>query len=257
MRSDHHFVMGKSHDVCQDYALSFGGCAALSDGCSVVRDPSGKQIEAHTDVGARLLVHSALSLSECVSSGPDLARASVKSAVSLARAMGLGRDTISATLISLRSYGRSMGACIIGDGVLAARNAESKEWSVVSYSFSPIPYYPRYIDDPDAPEPAISIQSVRNGGARFTCPKWTNMYIHTFWPEFNCDLLVAMSDGAFSFTKGCEPVPIESDLIDRLLDFRRMGGRFVVRHLRGVLKELEQDGIVNQDDLSMIAVYSE
>jgi hypothetical protein len=66
-----------------------------------------------------------------------------------------------------------------------------------------------------------------------------------------------MSDGAFSFTKNGVPVPFDCDFTLRLLDFRRMGGKFMVRHLRGTLAELEREGIVNQDDISMVALYTE
>lgn len=57
--ADHHFVIGRTHEYggipCQDYALSSGGenvaMATISDGCSSANG---------TDVGARLLAHTAI-----------------------------------------------------------------------------------------------------------------------------------------------------------------------------------------------------
>ena len=55
------FRMGRTHLVCQDYAAVAAGefpCVLLADGCSWSPD---------TDMGARLLVRSALTTLRCLS----------------------------------------------------------------------------------------------------------------------------------------------------------------------------------------------
>lgn len=250
MRSSHHYVIGKSHEVCQDYCASCEGFAALSDGCSVVKDRDGKQVEAHTDVGARLLVHAAIHHRH-VSAFSEIQLLSVQRACEQALLLGTGTDSVSATLAILKSSERNLASCIIGDGVLACRNRESKQWSVYANHYDPAPYYPRYLISGIDFNPALNVDLVTGydvglGSISNCC--------QILWAQHS-DMIVAMSDGAFSFTKNGASVPFDKELALRLLDFRRMGGKFMVRHLRGVLKELEQDGIVNQDDLSMIALY--
>jgi hypothetical protein len=87
----------------------------------------------------------------------------------------------------------------------------------------------------------------------------THDFIQNFeaeWPLDKYDLVVGASDGVFSFTSpNGTPVPWNNTLIDHLLDFQGMAGEFMVRHLRGVVGELREEGIVNQDDISMIGVY--
>jgi hypothetical protein len=250
MRSSHHFVIGKSHEVCQDYCASCEGFAALSDGCSVVKDRDGKQIEAHTDVGARLLVHAAIHHRRLLGFS-EMAYQATQRAFEHAVLLGTGINSVSATLIVLRASARGLAGCIIGDGVLACRNKTSKQWSVYASHYDPAPYYPRYIVSGSDFNPTLSVEVVIGGDAGYGS---LSNHIKLLWPH-DSDMIVAMSDGAFSFTKNGASVPFDEELALRLLDFRRMGGKFMVRHLRGVLKELEQDGIVNQDDLSMIALY--
>ena len=250
MRGSHHFVIGASHEVCEDYAYSTDDFAALSDGCSVVKGPDGKRREAHTDVGSRLLVRAAFHHRE--EGRPDLlARLAIHTADGYQRSMDLGADTLSATLACLRIRDGEMFGQIIGDGVLAVRR--EGEWSVWAWTFDPIPYYPRYILSSSQPETVVSVTEVVIGDiVPFT--ETTPFPMGMMWGP-GCELMVAISDGAFSFTKDSKSVPFDSELALRLLDFRRMGGKFMVRHLRGVLKELAEDGIVNQDDISMVALY--
>ena len=50
-RFDAHFVMGRGHSVCQDYALATARSAVVCDGCSSSRA---------SDVGARVIALAAI-----------------------------------------------------------------------------------------------------------------------------------------------------------------------------------------------------
>lgn len=245
MNLDSHYIMGCSHKVCQDYATTGNGVAALSDGCSIVLGQDGKQVVAHTDVGARLLVHSVIS-------GP--LPLSVDLAVNRAEACGcvlrLPRYTMSATLLSISATGGSFDVVCAGDGVIAARTIDGK-WAVYAVTFNPIPCYPIYSAKQREECGSPIVTRIDIDGDTY-CDVFP--IVRTF---YGCDLVVCMSDGALSFTKdGCQ-VPFDMAFASRLLDFRRMKGRFVLRHLTGIIRDLAAEGIVNQDDISMIAIHDD
>jgi len=252
MRSSHHFMIGNSHEVCEDYAFSEGDFAALSDGCSRVSRPDGSLAEAHTDVGARLLVRAAFA---CRSEplGLSFLHTAIRVADAYRRSLQMASETLSATLICLAADDNIVTAAIAGDGMVAARRRDTRKWEVYASRFSGPPFYPRYllehgqIEDRWAKESTVTFLA---DGTRQHCVP----FIYGFPGSF-CDLVVAASDGVFSFTERGKPVEFNYDFALRLLDFRRMGGKFMVRHLRGTLENLKKDGLVNQDDISMVGLY--
>lgn len=253
MNSDHHFVIGRSHTVCEDYAASQGGFAALSDGCSCVTGEHGRRISAHTDIGARLLVRAAFHHQVRFTEG-EFAKLVLHTADGYRRQMDLASHCLSATLLAIGVADSRVFAMIHGDGVIAARNRQNGLWDCYQYYFDGPPIYLRYLLVPDCPKPTTRLvvtevfRELEMDFGRDT----TSLHgfgLGTF------DLVVAMSDGAFSFTKNSVPIPFNTDLALRLLDFRGLKGEFIKRHLTGVLREMAQDGIVNQDDISMIAIH--
>lgn len=248
MRGGHHFIIGKSHDVCEDYAASCDTFAALSDGCSIVKDQDGNRIEAHTDVGSRLLVRAAFAHRWNVfEEFPD---PTIKTADRFRRELLLGEAALSATLLCLRAEHGVVRAFICGDGAVFGRH-RTEGWVGWSYNFDGPPYYLRYRLC-DGPMLSVTASSLTGQQERYNADPIRQLVFGL--PDY--DLVAAMSDGVFSFTKNGVSVPFDRDFALRLLDFRRMGGKFMVRHLRGTLAELERDGIVNQDDVSMVALYA-
>jgi hypothetical protein len=248
MRGGHHFCIGKSHDVCQDYAASSDEFAALSDGCSIVKDASGNRIDAHTDVGARLLVRAAFAHSDLLDQG-EYSTATIHTADGYRRQLGMSVDCLSATLLALKGDDTFIDAFVVGDGAVFGRQRNGT-WTGWRYEFDGPPYYLRYTLSGTTP---FNARLTSLGG--YSVVHDLKAYRQSF-PLVYYDLVVAMSDGAFSFTKNGKSVPFDKDFALRLLDFRRMGGKFMVRHLRGTLAELEREGIVNQDDISMVALYA-
>lgn len=265
--SDHHFAIGHQHSVCEDYAASREGFAALADGCSTVLDAEGKPIQAHTDIGARLLVRAAFR--NCDERDPSmLVQFAVHTADEYRRSLELSVDTLSATLLGLRDDGDVLTAFVSGDGLVAARSCG--KWQCFAHQYHPRPFYPRYcllprsdgqscdrgldltVDDVFQDSANFGYVGGAVGGGDFD-PCQVSVY---HFPKSDCDFVLAMSDGAFSFLK--DGVPYWGPaLASQLLDFRRMKGRFVLRNLSGVLRELAAKGIVHQDDISMIALYED
>ena len=248
MRGGHHYMIGKSHEYCEDYSASCDTFAALSDGCSIVKDQDGNRLEAHTDVGARLLVRAAF-YNQQVECQEEFHNRVLATASWFQRTLWMSTATLSATLLSLRVELGVIRAFVCGDGAVFGRH-RTDGWVGWSYRFDGPPYYLRYrlCEGPSLPVTATSLTGQQE---RYDDPVRQLVF---GLPDY--DLVVAMSDGAFSFTSNGTPVPFDRDFAMRLLDFRRMGGKFMVRHLRGTLAELEREGIVNQDDLSMVALYA-
>lgn len=254
MNSDHHFLIGASHSICEDFASSREGFAALADGCSVVMDSDGNKITAHTDIGARLLVRSAFHHRniDSVDLFHDLV---LNTADGYRRHMDLPAETLSATLLTLRSDNKRIRATCCGDGMIAARERGTGYWATYQYVYPTRPYYLRYrlgvVPVHESPLEIIRFQSgvkSESIGRLVSCLSF---------PKDECDLVIAMSDGSSSFTSGNKSVEFNDELLKRLLDFRRLAGRFALRHLKGVMKELAQDGIIHQDDISLIAIHEE
>jgi len=261
-RFDHHYAIGSGHSVCQDYASSCKDFAALSDGCSRVYNAAGKLFEAHTDIGARLLVRAAMRHSH-LAEMQLLARLVVATADEARRLLTLPRETLSATLGWVRQQCCGyIDACLSGDGVIAGRT-KIKEWHVYAiYSETdgkPMPpYYPCYIDAVSRDQYLATTRVLRIGENAPPLYCYSGDGLCNFRQvAFNSDydLVVVMSDGAFSFTKDRQPITLDIDFVGKLLDFRNMTGRFVERNFRGVLGEFARDGITHYDDISMIACY--
>lgn len=244
MHGGHHFVIGHSHDICQDYAMSSDEFASLSDGCSRVFDEQGQLIEAHTDVGARVMVMAAAKCAK--GEGWSLATRADR----MRRTIGLPLQCLAATSISLYRDADCIVGHVVGDGMVAARSLDGI-WQIWKYEYPTRPFYPLH-DIVGGFEDSPQRTDVASGTA-VPVPR----HAYESFPMRLYDMVVAASDGAFSFTQHNRPVPFTYEFSQRLLDFRRMKGAFMVRHLRGVLRELESDNIVNQDDISMIALCVE
>ena len=94
MNADHHFWMGKTHNVCEDYAMSgtSGGVsyAIVSDGCSSSPD---------TDFGARILARAALKHIYQAWSLEKYSDSVINTARSGALSLGLPQRALDATLL--------------------------------------------------------------------------------------------------------------------------------------------------------------
>lgn len=256
IRSDSHFMIGHSHTVCEDYSANLGGFAALADGCSAVMDDNGVRMEAHTDIGARLLVRSAFHHAHAASE--LFGTLAIHTADSYRRQLDLPLHTLSATLGCVRLVDHCLECRLFGDGVVAARDRSSKAWawSVASFGGHP-PRYLRYeLRDND-----LATYEADHGSMFGIESNWLQSGPREYPYRIFCnrhtyDMAIIMSDGATSFTCDSRPVPFVK-LADRLFDFRRMKGRFVLRQLAGITKDLAKEGIVHQDDISMIALYDD
>lgn len=288
--SDHVFRIGSSHEVCEDYAISTGSTlhpesciAALSDGCSLCLDSEGKPIQAHTDIGSRIMAHSALRSYYAIHNKGNFG--SRNSVISIAQksleacaAMSIGLNalsaTLSATLLSSWIGDGYFGGMLCGDGVYAVRYRDSVSWCVSSLSFpTGMPWYPRFELSKNDTNRFFE-SSTTYDFHRFVIQgnsitqSWDVshlMYantppIYAFRSGFVAvDMIVMFSDGISSFVRKdpnsgtSSPVPLEESVAP-FLQFTNYRGRFAHRRAKVALREHAQNGITHTDDFSMIAL---
>ena len=267
MHIDSYYAIGKAHTACQDYASHswLREIAALSDGCSKVYDENDDLINARTDVGARLLVLTALNRQYENYTIEDINKQTITIANEQRKSLDLPKSTLSATLLTLRRDYDKFLASISGDGVICARIRETKQWEFTTYEYitpEGLPLPPTYLVnwlDRIQPQRCTSRTYTQNNESQYHIVAHSGCYIQSYGGEEyysinEYDTIIMWSDGVHTFTKDSQPIPIDK-IMERLLDFKRMKGCFIVRNLIGILQELEKEGITHQDDISAIGIH--
>ena len=243
---DAHFARGHGHTVCQDYAVTGAHRAVVSDGCSGA---------PHSDVGARLLAHAALSATHEELRGGAWLDAPRRAQ----RGMGLPDACLDATVLIASARDDAIGVMMFGDGVVAARRSESGDLTLIDVHFSeaapPYPSYglcpararaydaaglgrPRIDASPDAPSPG-------HLGAGLT---WT-------FPRADWSAVLIGSDGLSAFVDGRQGVAPTQTVVESLFRYRSPRGAFVTRRLRKYLtKEAPARGLHPHDDVAVAAL---
>ena len=289
MLSSAFFTMGKTHNVCQDYALAGvtqsnnRRYAVLSDGCSSV---------AHTDVGARLV---ALNAVEKLTNYPydrsdhshfgylvlAQARHYLKSNLSV-----LDDNCLTATLLIAEELADgNVRASIFGDGFVLARRRNGMI-DIFQIDFQNYPFYPLYLLSDDYAKAyfqngpktksltvitldPVNMQIVNTNtvntaytyeefisktGQQQTDPieLWSCVF-----NSYQYDLIVVASDGVDSFfsINDRSHTPFES-VIAQLVSIKTFAGEFMLRRGRAVTRDVcELKGWTYHDDVSLAAIY--
>lgn len=242
---DGHFARGRSHAVCQDYALASARRAVVSDGCSSA---------PHSDVGARLLAHAAMSASStALASGAWL-----REPRDAQRQLGLPASCLDATVLIADAHDDGIEVSMFGDGVLAARRRDGR-LTLIEVSFDdaapPYPSYalsaertaayaaaglgtPRLRGTTDAPEPEPRGDALH---WRFSRDLWSGVLVG--------------SDGLCAFADGRGLVQPTTSVVQALFRYPSPRGAFVTRRLRKFLsKEAPAMGIHPHDDVALAAL---
>lgn len=269
MNADVCFLMGSTHKICQDYAISYPGQDSyiiLSDGCSSA---------AHTDFGSRLLVKAAQACiyeynKYCIDDAELIFSAILKLAHTYCRTLDLHDDSLAATLLMAKVESNKFRVFCVGDGVIAARK---KTGEITAHEFefeSGAPYYLRYeLDDRSkegyfntfgriCKEKIHTINSEVN-----TQEVESNFCFKKFWFELEFSLdeyesVAILSDGVSSFVQQVNTptsrqnqlVPT-TELLKEFLAFKGYNGEFVQRRCQRAFKQLKENHISNCDDFSL------
>jgi len=262
MNSDCAFRIGRSHSVCQDYAVAGGGerpYVIVADGCSSSPD---------TDIGARLLARIAERSLRAGASELDLERI-VRRAGKLAADLGLSPCCLDATLLTATIRGDQWHVLAAGDGVIAWQDRDGRvHVRAISYSGG-YPEYPSYLT---APERGRSFDALAENHAalcRLTLePDGCVVTLPPVVPAPGGHLesgsvrdttwIALLTDGATSFVgragDGSSAALELPAVLAELLRFKCMQGVFVQRRLARFSQQCATRGWFHQDDLALGAI---
>ena len=274
MNADFYIERGKTHDICEDYAvagqLGDTALAIVSDGCSSSSD---------VDFGARILAYAARdTLVPVLVDGRPLDVAWLSREVQRKAEAVLGcfdlipSNALDATLLTgiVRAAGDAFSAtvCVWGDGLVLFRVRDTIEALWIQYGKN-APHYLVYAMRPDRNTDYIQKQT---GGRRVTrvCfdlagnelersvdeaavgdPALPLVYERTLQTG---DALVLATDGVSQFFEGDNtPVPWEA-LVPEFINYKQTNGVFLKRRMNFFQRENKEAGVTHLDDVGAAAI---
>jgi hypothetical protein len=255
MLADAHFVIGSGHAVCQDYALAH----ALDDGRALAVVSDGCSSSARSDVGARLLAHTAL---RSLRAGTLEVADVLRRADGLRRALQLPVEALDATLLTLVADRDGAVVLAWGDGVVVGRRrGGSLDVHRIDYA-GHAPPYPSYALDRDRLAAYVAAglgrRTVVPPGNAGRVAEEPGGPVRLAFPRDVYDLVAIASDGVTAVRdRDRAAVPV-ADVLDALLRFPARSGAFVQRRCRRFAgSECAARGWIAHDDIALAVVISE
>jgi hypothetical protein len=291
LNADRYFYIGKTHDVCEDFAVAGSippdpnnAYAILCDGCSSSKD---------TDIGARLLVKAAerLLLPRLSLTTGSPPRTEIDRAREVCFDLNLNSSCLDATLLKITALDTGKhckwNASCIGDGaIIKIRNDNKIEITDIEYK-SGAPYYLSYKLDREREKDYIKTYSLERAVTKWIFDPACNFdedniatkisnpiidyndkpYVEEGFFDDSEDgyhSILITSDGIHSFQQKIitdisavnSQIGIER-ILPKLLDFKGYHGQFVARRMKRFMKDSAKWNWSNLDDLSMAGVHYE
>lgn len=279
MITDSFFLKGQSHDICQDYALdgSYKGLsyAMISDGCSMIADPSGQAL-AHplSDVASRIACLSAEKVLKHLAVRDGRPEVSDMFFELLAAAMNtharlFEKDSLlgDATLSVLTAKEGMLLEIRIGDGILVVEKWDTVDVYVVKFTPN-FPPYCSYLMSQDKLDNYNS-KGVVGEETRYTISKETGECEDIRTREVPATIMSAMNVrvmgtedvvSASVFSDGLtdmvlarrSPVLVRQAALE-MLNIKSVGGQFVRRRMKAMARK-QATAMGPNDDLSMAMI---
>lgn len=299
MNSDKYLLKGTTHQICQDYndtfKFSFGKdssqgttLSVVSDGCSLVMDENGNNLDAPTDIGSRILTRSMYQVlsgegtSKFLTYMEDIYHSVILRSYSVALDLGLDYSALSATLLNLVTTTHGFTVSMVGDGYHMVRKRGTSSWEIKHFAFTRRPYYlvmelstrdklnyletfPEYGAfetvykiDLDTKETVVETTYFTKTDLGMSLEEFSPPIRRYFYSAQEYDIVSITSDGLGSFVIGGDRVLKEAPLLqvfERFFSYKNYSGSFVLRRSDKATKELLRENIYNQDDLSICSSY--
>jgi hypothetical protein len=287
MHSDSAFRIGKTHSVCQDYALSYVGLdgaeaiAVVSDGCSGAPD---------TDIGARLIARACVKqlrgFTLFDTTAEALADCTMWRADAWRQRLELEATACEATCLAIASRGNLLKAYLYGDGWLFAERLDGTiefihSWFRTAPRSVSIPLYLSYIRQLGFNRSAVleefgveSWEWVKSRARLSRDGVWTEVSETNEPAEPSCllrgeltfpaqdyRLMGVLSDGADSFMRTVQTATSKQviavpfpEIAAKLLRFPDVDGPFATSRLKQFEKWCDKENVFHSDDLAMAAI---
>lgn len=270
MNSDSCYKIGKGHQICQDYTSQGLNYVLISDGCSS---------SPHTDIGARILVRTAVRL---LKSGTvvdeSFSGRLIEESNTVCTALGLPSTALDATFLAAIAEDEKLKLILAGDGHLAIG------WNdgVVSHHHleytGGFPYYLSYTLNSEREAAFRQKNQVLKVKNRLylqekmeyrECPdskklRFDKEQNYLALPLDKISFVALFSDGIDSFyrllqTESGKVAETLScyELLPELLAIRQRQGECVKRRVNKFMQQVEKRGIIHYDDFSYGALFVE
>ena len=295
MKVDSAFQIGKTHDICEDFALvgkkeDVIPYVIVSDGCSS---------SALTDVGSRILSFAAI---EQIENKVNLTgrikdfnhEVCVSKARNIAQSMGISERSIDATML-IATVADRIEVNVLGDGAIAV-GLDNGEVLIINIEYDRgYPFYLNYLPECSMPfqnwkknywqttiKSSIITPSLftATGESEYTeeigqdaffleeddkpsivmlASDWN---IKAFIDLNNVEWITIMSDGINSFYKtedaGTSLTNVDisyQEVVAQVLNFKNFNGKFMQRRLNRFLKFCQKNNWHHADDISFGTIY--
>lgn len=252
--SDYFYTMGKTHQVCEDFAVQGDNPTpfiVVCDGCSA---------SAHSDVGARVLSLTSKHIIENASNWPldylSFGQQLIIEAWDVVEEMEVTTEALDSTVVLAFLHQDALQVYMYGDGVLFFKDRAGNLGTIeVSFTHN-APFYLSYWPDKMRqeeyaryePNPLIITDSV-NGQSKpqpFQTPLSFNFPVEKF------PIVAIASDGVtqcvdLAHSEKLPPSSVGNDL----LNFKAVSGEFVKQQCQQVLKSYAKRRIFPLDDLTI------
>ena len=262
MNLDSFFIMGKSHKVCEDYALSnvnhniFG----ISDGCSSSRN---------TDFGSRILLKSfEMSIDDIISFPTETISILHEASREILNAFygTLENNALDATLnVGYETSSGEIAVNLIGDGFIVAQYKDGR-FAIYEIDYSEnAPYYLTYMFDSGRDIEYKKHTQTKNFSVT-TYDKLGNLiskteiksearYEKLFFPKSDYTSISLFSDGLKTLIPNdstVERIPLQ-EVVLQLISFPQTTGEYVKRRCNSFLKKNKD--FMFYDDFSMATCF--
>ena len=265
MNSDSHFLIGNSHHICEDYALSGQKgkihYAIVADGCSASND---------VDIGARILAKTAESVINVVYESHYLSqfywdmigRMIISNAQKTIRSLGVSDTALDSTLLfAIGIEGqKQISIFVYGDGAFAYYDFDNKLHVIDIEYISGAPYYLSCRLNEERkngyfqqyPDEVIVTHYIENETGnlevyhRLTQPNYFELCFDIHAENY----ISVLSDGVKTF-QGMDFL----DTATEFMSFKNHTGEFVKRRMNAIKRKCDKEGIKYQDDISMAGIY--
>ena len=240
--------------ICQDYVLSGTKPVPyiiVSDGCSS---------SERTDVGARIIVHLAekyLNLNaeqtekiEYIPMGKWI----IGRAKETAERLGLHPTSLDATLMIAWSTGENIRIHVYGDGIIGLIDKSGNLKKIEIGFTGNAPYYLSYLSDSFREKTYRESGFVKVIENNVTPPDTPSIFLFSI-REY--PIVVLASDGLGSFVDKSGAKADASDILCEFTAFKNVNGLFLKRRVKRAVRDLEKNGWMHYDDISVAAMLTE